>query len=293
MIRPSTRRRLSRMDRRWRSISQVCPGSGSGSSCDSDSGYGCGCGCGCGSRSRSRSGLGQRHLPCRLTLVPAADDPASSLSFVTDAATLCSGSYSINGSGFSSACDGSLKSLPGGVHQVIFQSNTSTGTSTGSAGSGSGSTIEFRFYGVSGTVDSSSSSSSSSSLSNITLDDTSFGYSSDWDHVVNGSIVSAAAAANETAAESVVSVGGWYNSSASVTTALGASANLTFTGGTVYLFGATGPAGGEAEVYLDGQLRSSLDLSVSLAEEWGVGLQSGVAQPRGGTVAQRCSDAVT
>ncbi|GFZ47751.1 hypothetical protein JCM24511_05498 [Saitozyma sp. JCM 24511] len=183
---------------------------------------------------------------------------ASSLSFVTDAATLCSGSYSINGSGFSSACDNALNSLPGGTHQVIFQSNTSTTTSTSAAGSGSDSTIEFRFYGVSGTVD--SSSSSSPSLSNVTLDDTSFGFSSEWDHVVNGSTIGATTA-NETAAESVQTEQGWYNSSASVTTAFGASANLTFTGETVYLYGATGPAGGEAEVYLDGQLRSTLDLS--------------------------------
>lgn len=196
-------------------------------------------------------------------LVAVADDPASSLSFVTDAATLCSGSYSINGSGFSSACDNALNSLPRGTHLVIFQSNTSTSTSTSAADSGFDSTIEFRFYGVSGTVD---SSSSSSSLSNVTLDDTSFGFSSEWDHVVNGSIIGATTA-NETAAESVQSEQGWYNSSASVTTAFGASANLTFTGETVYLYGATGPAGGEAEVYLDGQLRSTLDLSVSLVEE--------------------------
>jgi uncharacterized protein YgiB involved in biofilm formation len=135
--------------------------------------------------------------------------------------------------------------------------------------------LEFRFHGVSGTI--ASSSSSSSSLSNVTFDDTSFGYSSNWDHIINGSIVGAAAttatatatvtAVNETAAESVVSVGGWYNSSASVTTAFGAVANLTFRGETVYLYGATGTAGGEAEVYLDGQLRSFLDLSVSLTEE--------------------------
>jgi hypothetical protein len=79
------------------------------------------------------------------------------------------------------------------------------------------------------------------------------------------------------------SLGSYYNSSLSATTVRGASVNLTFQGESgfilvawdglgsssfcpgngIYVFGSSGPKGGIAEVYLDGSLTQTLNLTVS------------------------------
>lgn len=57
-----------------------------------------------------------------------------------------------------------------------------------------------------------------------------------------------------------------FNSSMGVTTAVGASAELKFTAGAIYIFGVSGPEGGEATVVLDGDEQARLSMMV--CNEW-------------------------
>ena len=120
-----------------------------------------------------------------------------------------------------------------------------------------------------------------SSLENTTVDDkTSFTYSAgDWTHFdsqgVNGS------AANQSIPAAYTNMSQFLGSSISVTTVLGASANLDFQGErssytspsvfngglaeAIYVFGLSGPDCGSAQVLLDGDLTQTLNLAVSRA----------------------------
>ena len=56
---------------------------------------------------------------------------------------------------------------------------------------------------------------------------------------------------------------GFYNSSVSVSTVQGSSVELQFAATAVYLYGMSGPGGGEASVWLDDVLMNNLSLVVS------------------------------
>ena len=114
---------------------------------------------------------------------------------------------------------------------------------------------------------------------NTTIDDrTSFTYSAgDWTQLdssgVNGS------AANQSIPPAYTNMSQFFGSSISVTTTLGASANLEFRGEfssrtstsvfdggaaeAIYVFGLSGPDCGGAQVLLDGALTQTLNLTVS------------------------------
>jgi hypothetical protein len=137
----------------------------------------------------------------------------------------------------------------------------------------------FEFFGISGTFPLSSDNRSvplplplpqraiaqaeRDSYTNITIDNLSpsFTYSAGWSQLSATGVLGTSA--NASAVNTFSSLDDFYNTSVAVTTVHGASVNMTFQAEGIYLFGMSGLQGGGAEVWVDGMMMNTLNLSVS------------------------------
>ncbi|RXK34754.1 hypothetical protein M231_07996 [Tremella mesenterica] len=156
----------------------------------------------------------------------------------------CSFDYSINGSSFQSSCPGGstqglIDNLPLGEHQLSLRLAASGGV---------------ELYGIAGQVPLPKGSYSNSTIDNT---DSSFSWSAGWTQLISGGTTGQV---SNTSVSGQFDRGTLYNGSAAVTTASTASMEFSFSATGIYLYGVSSPNGGQAEVYLDGQLSNTLDL---------------------------------